>query len=206
MRSEISRRHGPAAVPRDAATLAVMRRWFFARKPDAGFILTDFPATLLQAQVFDEWLEARDESLHRLSSPRPVLRLRSSSTTGRSVSSRRPRPLPHDAYRSKILEGIAACANPVRIAATVLSKLKEHVQSRHLDLRLGSDRQRIHRILRRPQRRLRLPDRIAPFPGLHLHVSVNEEVVHGIGSLKRILRDGDIVSLDVTVECQRLHR
>lgn len=30
-------------------------------------------------------------------------------------------------------------------------------------------------------------------------ISVNEEVVHGIGSLKRILRDGDIVSLDVVV-------
>lgn len=31
-------------------------------------------------------------------------------------------------------------------------------------------------------------------------LSVNEEVVHGIGSLKRVLRDGDVVSLDVVVE------
>jgi methionyl aminopeptidase len=31
-------------------------------------------------------------------------------------------------------------------------------------------------------------------------ISVNEEVVHGIGSLKRILKDGDIVSLDVVIE------
>jgi methionyl aminopeptidase len=31
-------------------------------------------------------------------------------------------------------------------------------------------------------------------------LSVNEEVVHGIGSIKRILHDGDIISLDVTVE------
>lgn len=31
-------------------------------------------------------------------------------------------------------------------------------------------------------------------------LSVNEEVVHGIGSLKRVLRDGDIISVDVTVE------
>jgi len=61
MRSEISRRRGPAAV--DEANLANLRRWFFARKPDAGFILTDFPATLLQAQVLDEWLDARDENL-----------------------------------------------------------------------------------------------------------------------------------------------
>ena len=34
-----------------------------ARKPDAGFALTGFPATLLQARILDEWLDARDESL-----------------------------------------------------------------------------------------------------------------------------------------------
>ncbi len=60
---EISRRPANAAAE-EAATLALMRRWFFARKPDAGFVLTDFPATLLQAQVFDEWLETRNETLH----------------------------------------------------------------------------------------------------------------------------------------------
>ncbi len=59
---EISRRPAPAAVE-EANTLALMRRWFFARKPDAGFVLTDFPATLLQAKVFDEWLDARNEAL-----------------------------------------------------------------------------------------------------------------------------------------------
>jgi adenylate kinase len=52
---------GPAAL--DLITLALLRKWFWARKPDAGFVLTDFPATLLQALVFDEWLEARGESL-----------------------------------------------------------------------------------------------------------------------------------------------
>ena len=60
---EISRRPARAAAE-EATTLALMRRWFFARKPDAGFLLTEFPATLLQAKVFDEWLEARDEALH----------------------------------------------------------------------------------------------------------------------------------------------
>ena len=34
----------------------------------------------------------------------------------------------------------------------------------------------------------------------HTCISVNEEVVHGIPSLRRVLRDGDIVSLDVNVE------
>ena len=61
MRSEISRGHGTPAA--DKAIIAAMRRWFFARKPDAGFVLTDFPATLLQAKVFDEWLDSRNEAL-----------------------------------------------------------------------------------------------------------------------------------------------
>jgi adenylate kinase len=63
MRREISRH--PAARPRagDDATLALLRRWFWSRKPDAGWVLLDFPATLLQAKVFDEWLEARSEAL-----------------------------------------------------------------------------------------------------------------------------------------------
>ena len=74
MRQEISRRSvlGVAAERAarlgqsldDATMFALMRRWFWTRKPDAGFALTGFPATLLQAKVFDEWLEARDETLH----------------------------------------------------------------------------------------------------------------------------------------------
>jgi len=51
-----------SAVP-DRVHLAVLRKWFWARKPDAGFLLEGFPATLLQALVFDEWLEARGENL-----------------------------------------------------------------------------------------------------------------------------------------------
>lgn len=59
---EISRRAASVAAE-EVNRLALMRRWFFARKPDAGFVLTDFPATLLQAHVLDEWLDARDELL-----------------------------------------------------------------------------------------------------------------------------------------------
>ena len=73
MQQEISRRtpHGQqaaqaltrgSAVP-DRLHLAFLRKWFWARKPDAGFLLEGFPATVLQALVFDEWLEARGESL-----------------------------------------------------------------------------------------------------------------------------------------------
>jgi adenylate kinase len=68
MRLEISRRRTPGAAD---DTMALLRRWFFARKPDAGFVLTDYPATLLQAQVFDEWLEARDETLDAVLAPDP---------------------------------------------------------------------------------------------------------------------------------------
>jgi len=62
MRRGISRSRGPADGNEDTV-LALLRRWFFARKPDAGFVLTDFPATLLQAKVFDEWLDARGEEI-----------------------------------------------------------------------------------------------------------------------------------------------
>ncbi len=77
MQQEISRRtpHGQSALRQNATDLsrgsaaqdqlhlAVLRKWFWARKPDAGFLLEGFPATLLQAKVFDEWLEARGETL-----------------------------------------------------------------------------------------------------------------------------------------------
>ena len=64
VQQEISRRTR-SALPRDVSQLhlALLRKWFWARKPDAGFLLEGFPATLLQALVFDEWLEARGENL-----------------------------------------------------------------------------------------------------------------------------------------------
>lgn len=75
MQQEISRRtplgqQAASAISRSAVQqnadryhLALLRKWFWARKPDAGFLLEGFPATLLQALVFDEWLEARGEIL-----------------------------------------------------------------------------------------------------------------------------------------------
>ena len=59
--AEHAKRRG-TSVPAEII-VALVRRWFMARKPDAGFALTGFPATLLQARIFDEWLDARDESL-----------------------------------------------------------------------------------------------------------------------------------------------
>jgi len=62
MRQEISR-PGKSLARAEDKTLALLRRWFWTRKPDAGFLLEDFPATMLQAKVLDEWLEARSEGL-----------------------------------------------------------------------------------------------------------------------------------------------
>ena len=39
------------------------------------------------------------------------------------------------------------------------------------------------------------------YPG-YICISVNEEVVHGIGSMKRTIQSGDIVSLDVVINCE----
>ena len=82
VQKEISRRtsHGQqaaSAITRglavsDQVQLAVLRKWFWARKPDAGFLLEGFPATLLQALVFDEWLEARGENLTRCVATGPL--------------------------------------------------------------------------------------------------------------------------------------
>ncbi|HWA26351.1 MAG TPA: type I methionyl aminopeptidase [Lacunisphaera sp.] len=96
-------------------------------------------------------------------------------------------------------EAIARMRESCAIAATVLARLKEQV-------RPGITTYDLDQIGR---------DFIASYGarsachGYQLHsrrypaytcLSVNEEVVHGIGSLKRILRDGDIISLDVVVE------
>lgn len=65
LRPEISRSSSRSAsvAAESPAAFALLRKWFWARKPDAGFVLFDFPATMLQALIFDEWLEARNETL-----------------------------------------------------------------------------------------------------------------------------------------------
>jgi len=88
-----------------------------------------------------------------------------------------------------------ACA----IAATVLAKLKEHVAPGITTY----DLDQIAKTLiagygaRSADYGYQIGSRRFP---AYICVSVNDEIVHGIGTLKRILHDGDIVSLDVTVE------
>lgn len=47
----------------DTTMLAILRRWFWSRPSDRGFVLAGFPRTVAQAVVFDQWLDERDESL-----------------------------------------------------------------------------------------------------------------------------------------------
>lgn len=96
-------------------------------------------------------------------------------------------------------EAIKRMRESCAIAATVLARLKEHVRpgittydldqiGRDLIASLGA-RSACHGYQLHGRR----------YPA-YTCLSVNEEVVHGIGSLKRILRDGDVISLDVVVE------
>ncbi len=99
----------------------------------------------------------------------------------------------------KNLEAIKRMRESCAIAAAVLARLREQVRpgitTYDLD-QIGRDliasfgaRSACHGYQLHSRR----------YPA-HTCLSVNEEVVHGIGSLKRILHDGDIISLDVVVE------
>ena len=58
-----ARARAAARPVNDETVLAIMRRWFWSRRNNRGFVLTGFPASVVQAMVFDQWLDERDESL-----------------------------------------------------------------------------------------------------------------------------------------------
>ncbi len=99
----------------------------------------------------------------------------------------------------KNAEAIRRMRESCAIAATILAKLREQVRpgvtTYDLD-QIGRDLIAAHGARSAPHG-YRIGTRRYP---AYTCLSVNEEVVHGIGSMKRILRDGDILSLDVTVE------
>ena len=97
-------------------------------------------------------------------------------------------------------EAIRRMRESCAIAATILARLKEQVRpgitTYDLD-QIGRDLISSFGARSAPYGYKHGSSR--PYPA-YTCLSVNEEVVHGIGSLRRILREGDIISLDVTVE------
>ncbi len=96
-------------------------------------------------------------------------------------------------------EGIARMRESCAIAAMVLHRMKEMVQPGMSTYDLDQAARQL--IAQHGARSACYGYQIGSrrYPAYSC-ISVNEEVVHGIGSLKRILREGDIVSLDVVVE------
>ena len=97
-------------------------------------------------------------------------------------------------------EAIKRMRESCAIAATILARLKEQVRpgitTYDLD-QIGRDLISSFGARSAPYGYQHGSGR--PYPA-YTCLSVNEEVVHGIGSHKRILRDGDIISVDVTIE------
>src|SRR5271157_2491484 len=96
-------------------------------------------------------------------------------------------------------EGIQRMREVCAIAATVLESLKPLVRPGVTTMDLEeSGRAEIARLGARSACYGYQHD-ARRYPA-HTCISVNEEVVHGIPSFKRILREGDIVSLDIVLE------
>lgn len=96
-------------------------------------------------------------------------------------------------------EGIARMREVCAIAATVLYRLKELVRPGVTTYDLDQAGKDFISDLGATSACYGYRNGSRRFPA-HTCISVNEEVVHGIGSLRRVLHDGDIVSLDVVVE------
>jgi methionyl aminopeptidase len=99
----------------------------------------------------------------------------------------------------KDTQGIARMREVCAIAATVLESLKPLVRPGITTMDLEeAGRAEISRLgARSACYGYRHGGR--PYPA-HTCISVNEEVVHGIPSFRRVLREGDIVSLDLVLE------
>jgi len=95
-------------------------------------------------------------------------------------------------------EGIAKMREACAIAATVLDKMKPLV-------RAGVTTQDLEESARDWIARLGARSACYGYQHgskrypAHTCISVNDEVVHGIPSLRRVLREGDLVSLDIVV-------
>jgi methionyl aminopeptidase len=98
-------------------------------------------------------------------------------------------------------DGIAGMREACRVAATVLAKMRALALPGISTYDLDQEAKKIIESLgaRSACFNYRTSRGQRAYPA-YTCISMNEEVVHGIGSIKRILRPGDIVSLDVVVE------
>lgn len=84
------------------------------------------------------------------------------------------------------------------VAATVLHRLAEMVQPGVTTYDLDQEGKQLIESFGAKSACFNYTANGISFPS-YTCISVNEEVVHGIGTLKRIIQEGDIVSLDVSV-------
>lgn len=98
-------------------------------------------------------------------------------------------------------EGIARMRDACHVAASVLAKMRTLVSPGVTTYDLDHEARRVIEGFgaRSACFNYKTSRGQKPYPS-YTCISVNEEVVHGIGSIKRILRPGDVVSLDVVVE------
>lgn len=85
-----------------------------------------------------------------------------------------------------------------RVAATVLDRIKQHVAPGVNTYDLDQEAKRLIEELGATSACHNYRVGRHTYPSYSC-LSVNEEVVHGIGSLKRVLQPGDIIALDVVV-------
>lgn len=98
-------------------------------------------------------------------------------------------------------EGIAGMRDACRVAAAVLAQMRAFAAPGISTYDLDQEAKKLIEGYgaRSACYNYRASRRHPAYPA-HTCISVNEEVVHGIGTIKRILRPGDVVSLDVVVE------
>src|ERR1700677_4363187 len=129
-------------------------------------------------------------------------RFRRPRPPGRTLPHARPPPgggLPRPMIPVKDKEGIARMRDVCAIAAAVPDSLKPLVRPgvTTMDLEEAGRAEIARHGARSACYGYQHGSRRYP---AHTCISVNEEVVHGIPSYKRILREGDIVSLDIVLE------
>lgn len=97
-------------------------------------------------------------------------------------------------------EAIQKMREACRVAATVLARMKACVAPGVTTFDLDQEAKKIMDTLgaRSACFNYKTGRGQRPYPA-YTCISVNEEVVHGIGSIKRVLKTGDVVSLDVVV-------